>query len=115
MKKMMLPGIIGMILPMISYAEPVIEREVEQQKVYIEPAQLLFADREMFAFVAGEWVSVDTIQSDANGIFIKPCIDYSFVRWICPACGYNNDGEARTCQRDLRTGGKCGYPRPNPK
>jgi hypothetical protein len=115
MKIMVFLGLIGMMLPMVSHGQSMMAQEVASQKVYVDSSQLFIADREMFACVAGEWIPVNAIHADANGIYIKPCIDYSFIRWMCPTCGYNNDGQAQTCQRDLRTGGKCGYPRPRSK
>ena len=112
MKMTIFLAIVGMMLPMVSHAHSV--EDVDQQKIYIEPAQLSFVDHQMFACVAGEWVSVDSIHSDAQGLYVKPLVhNYPYTRWIC-TCYYNNDGADTTCQRviDENTGKKCGRPRP---
>jgi hypothetical protein len=110
MKKTMFLGIIGMLLPLFSYGQTV--QETEMEKVYVTASQLAITNQKIFAFLEGQWIPVNGIHSDALGVYIKPCIDYARIRWICE-CGYNNDGEAATCQKDLRTGGKCGKPRPS--
>jgi hypothetical protein len=104
-------GIIGTMLPMISHGQLVKMREVEPQKCYIGPSQLAITDREMFAFVSGQWVAVNEIHSDAFGVYVLGITNYPYTRWIC-SCSYNNSGSATTCQRDLENGRKCGRPRP---
>ena len=99
-------GIFAFLLPMTFYANPVEEPE----KIYLEPSQVAFADRGIFIFIAGEWIPVDSIHSDARGLYVAS--KYPRSRWIC-SCGYNNYGGDDTCQRvDEINGKKCGRPRP---
>ncbi|MES2273361.1 MAG: hypothetical protein V4487_04145 [Chlamydiota bacterium] len=111
MKIALFLGVAGMMLPMVSHGQSV--DKSEPQKVYIKPAQLLFEDREIFVYVEEQWVLVNAVHSDALGLFVTPLIaNYPWTRWLCPECGYNNNGADKTCQKE-DYGKKCGFPRPN--
>jgi len=98
----------GMLLPMVFHGNPVAEEAL--QKIYVEPAQIAFSDQWILACIEGEWVSVDAIYRDAQGLYVLNKNPYH-SRWICPECWFNNNGWDETCQNDLPSG-KCGYPRP---
>ncbi|MGB7979132.1 MAG: hypothetical protein WCF19_08290 [Chlamydiales bacterium] len=102
-------GILAMMLSALSQAQGV--EGAEPQKFYIEPSQLAFANGEIFAHVAGEWVPIDAIYSSANGMLAAIKKNPNLNRWIC-VCHYNNNGWDKTCQREYGNGEKCGLPRP---
>ncbi len=109
MKRSMVLGIFGMLFSIVSYAQSVDTQEPEPQKVYVEPEQLSFTNKAIFAFVAGEWVAVNAVNSDDNGVYIAAVQ----TRWICPLCLYNNRERAKTCERWYEVERElCGYPRP---
>lgn len=110
MKMTMFLVIVGMILPMVSHSQQV--EEAEPQKVYLESSQLAIVDREILAFVEGQWISVNAVYSDPLGLYVAYS-KYPRTRWTCRECGYNNYGGDETCQKvDEITGKKCGKPRP---
>ncbi len=111
MKIAMILGVIGMLLPAISHGQSL--EETEPQKVYVQPTELAIADREIFAFIAGQWVSVNAIYCDAVGLYVEPSSKNPYhSRWWCKECGYSNNGYDKTCQRELPNGQLCGNPRP---
>jgi hypothetical protein len=109
MKKSLVFGIFAMMLPTMSQAQEV--EETELQKFYVEPSQLAFANGGIFANIAGEWVHLDAIYSDAGGILAAIKKDPNINRWTC-VCRYNNNGWDKTCQRVYGNGEKCGLSRP---
>lgn len=97
-------------------ATSVFTQQPEQQElsnIYIHSSQIVFLNNAIFANFQEELIPVRAIYADAYGLIAS--IDWSRVRWICPRCGYNNDGDATTCQKALRTGGTCGERRPSPR
>ncbi len=102
-------------LPIIGYpSEPNASQEhpssFDAEKYYIDPSQLAFINKEIWAYVNGTWISIQALFSDEGGLYIH---NYPWSRWICRACGYNNAGISKTCQRyypEIRE--FCNYPRP---
>ncbi len=110
MKGTFLYTIIGIVLPLVTYAQSI----EEAGRVYVDSSQITFVGREIFVHIEGEWISVNAVYSDLLGMYIVGA-KYPNSRWICraPGCYYNNSGSDDTCQReDLKTGKKCGAPRP---
>jgi hypothetical protein len=103
--------VIGMMLPIFSYAQSVEQEELE--KICVEPSQIVFADQGIFAYVEGQWISVMQIRSDAYGGYIAYAKRKIHpTRWICE-CYYNNYAGDETCQRwDEISRRFCGKPRP---
>lgn len=112
MKKALVFGILSMMLPMVSQAQEAVESEM--QKIYVEPSQIAFAHQGIFAFVEGQWIPVESVSIDANGLYAKPK-NIHHGRWICPrsGCRYNNDPWQDFCQNQLPSGALCMHPRPD--
>lgn len=112
MKKAIFLGLIGMILPTISYSH---ERAEEPEKIYLRPSQVAIVDQGIFALVKDQWEPVTAVHADAFGLYVLGVANYPYTRWICRAnrCGYNNDGNDTTCKRwDSDKQKYCGAPRP---
>lgn len=110
MKKAIYLAIIGLLLPLFFYGQSIEGQDSQLEKIYIDPSQLAFTNREMFVHIEGQWTSVSAVHCDALGLYIAAIR----TRWICPVCLYNNSEYAKTCQRvNPDTGEKCGHPRPH--
>lgn len=108
MKMSLVLGIVGMLLPMVAHT---VEDEATQ-KVYVESAQIAFADGEIFAHIGGEWVQITAVHRDQAGYYVNMKKNPDVNQWWCPDCNYCNLGWSKTCQREYGNGEKCGYPRP---
>ncbi len=84
-----------MALPMISHAQQVEKSEL--QKMYIEPSQLAFDIHGIFALVGGQWIPVDSISTDAMGLYAT-YRNPNHGRWRCPRCMFSNDPWEDFCQ-----------------
>ncbi len=105
--------IIGIILMVCAFQLNAAEwtaAEGESQKVYIDSSQVMFDHNTIFVNLGGEFISVDALYAEANGLHIRKDPDHN--RWFCPICNFNNNGWDKTCQRDYGNGKKCGHPRP---
>lgn len=60
MKMSTLLGIVGYSCQWL-YGQAIEVQEIELQQFYVEPSQLTFSKRGIFAFVDGQWIGVNEI------------------------------------------------------
>lgn len=112
MRRAIFWGIIGMVLPLVSYSH---EQAEEPEKIYVHPNQVSIGDQGIFAFIKDQWIPVTAVYADVFGVYIVGVANYPYTPWICrvPGCNYNNNGADTTCRRwDARKQQLCGGPRP---
>lgn len=108
MKRRFIFGILGMMLPMIAQAQ---DTQQTDQKIFVEPNQIAFANGGIFAYIEGEWIALESIHSETSGLLAAIKKNPNIDRWRCSYCGFNNNSWDEACQNIL--GNKpCGRPRP---
>lgn len=69
----------------------------QDDKVYIEPTQVGFSENKIFVKFDEEWVEIDAIRSDKEGLYIKP--PYFDCGWKCTRCGTGNEAWRFICRK----------------
>lgn len=101
-------GIFALLSPIVFYGNPV--EESEQQKIYVQPAQIVIEVQGIFVHIESEWISVESIGIDSYGLYAK----YSnpdLRSWRCTRCNFINAYWDDYCQGPLGNG-TCLAPRP---
>ncbi len=72
----------------------------QYKKIYLQPEQITLTQDGIFVYIGNQWSSTDTLQSDAEGIYISQD-ERDWLQWKCPRCGYINssvtDSHCRKC------------------
>lgn len=76
--------------------------KVCDSRVYIEPDSIYVAPNGIFLNLAGEWLQIQSLSSDKNGIFVSLREIEAGIwgdTWKCPkrSCGYENYASVRYC------------------
>ncbi len=61
------------------------EQQQDQKKIYVSPENILVQDKNIFVLLDQQWVVVEGLHSDKDGIYLNVA-----NIWICPRCGYEN-------------------------
>jgi hypothetical protein len=59
--------------------------ELENEKIYLQPDQIHIESDGIFVKLSDQWVKVESINLDANGLHVKgPSSEAASFSWICP-------------------------------
>ena len=83
-----------------AYAAESISQEPTIQKLYIDPANVIFDSHEIHVCVDSNWMTTDAVFTDVNGFYINA----DKGGWNCPRCQNWETTNLFTCS-------KCGYQR----
>jgi lipopolysaccharide biosynthesis regulator YciM len=65
----------------INAAEPM-SQEFSIQKLYVDPANVVFDSHEIHVLVDSNWITTDAVFTDTSGFYV----DADKIKWLCPNC-----------------------------
>jgi hypothetical protein len=77
----------------------------EEGKHYIKQESIVVQDDGIFLHVGEDWVPINTLYADANGLYLKEA-KWPWTPFKCASCEHFNPAYLVVCE-------KCGKPRDN--
>ena len=71
----------------------------EKVREYIKPSEVYFTETEICIEHEGDFVEVNSVSADNNGLFIMSAFPSGKRPWQCPECGRVNDRAVVFCER----------------
>jgi hypothetical protein len=89
MKNITLRSSLFLLFSMVAFIHPLSAKEpsypnIDNQKIYISPNELVFTQEGIFLLHAQELIPIDAIFSDREGIFIIDPLKYDKITDTCP-------------------------------